>query len=67
MKPLKSRQRDTQTDKKQILHRTTKLHAVPINQEENGCFLRGCFDPNLSTIAPSLIFGRIPKCSDTAV
>ena len=38
MKTLKNRQRDTQTDKKPILHRTTKLHTVPINQEDNGCF-----------------------------
>ena len=37
-KLLTARQRDNQTDKKQILHWNTTLHAGPINQEDNDCF-----------------------------
>ena len=48
-----ARPRDDQADKKQTFHRTNTLQAGLINQVDNNCFWRGCFDPNLSTIASS--------------
>ena len=49
----KARQRDDHTDRKQTYYRTTTLQAGPVNQIDNNCFWKGCFDPNLSTIASS--------------
>ena len=48
-----TRQRDDQTDKKETFLRTNTLQPYPMNQVDNNCFLRGCFDANLSTIASS--------------
>ena len=49
----KTRKRDGHIDRRQTFHRTTTLQADPINHVDNNCFRRGCFDPNLSTIASS--------------
>ena len=38
MKLLTAKQKGNQTDKKQILHKTTTLYAGPINREDNDSF-----------------------------
>ena len=48
-----TRQRDDQADRKQTFHWTTTSQAGPRNQVDNNFFGRGCFNPNLSTIASS--------------
>ena len=47
-----------QADKKQTFYRTTALPAGPINQVDNDCFWRDCFDPKLSTTDSSPNFWR---------
>ena len=51
-----SREMTRQKERKHAFDRTDTLQAGPINQEDNDCFRRGCFDPPLSAIASSPIF-----------
>ena len=47
-----------QAEKKQTFYRTTALPAGPINQVDNDCFWRDCFDQKLSTTDSSPNFWR---------
>ena len=41
--------RDDSTDRKQIFHRTKKLHTSPTKQADVDCCCRGCSDPSPNT------------------
>ena len=61
MKLFRARQRGNQTYKKQILHRNQQTKKTMIHSEE------AVSTQTLALLPPPLIFGRIPKCFDTAV
>ena len=63
--PVRDRQRDNQTAKKQTSYRTTTLQADPINQVDHDFFWKDCLQIFSSLLPAPLIFGRIPKCFDS--